>query len=67
MAKRYDEALGELRASRERAEHLSVEAAEARTDARSLREQLDRELARVARLEEELRELRRPWWRRWVG
>ena len=31
------------------------------------REQLDRELARVARLEEELRELRRPWWRRFIS
>jgi hypothetical protein len=67
LRERYDEMLGELRTSRERAEHLSIEAAEARTDARSLREQLDRELARVTRLEEELRELRRPWWRRWLG
>jgi DNA repair exonuclease SbcCD ATPase subunit len=67
LRERYDEALGELKASRERIEHLGIEAAEARADARSLREQLDRELARVARLEEELRELRRPWWRRFVG
>jgi hypothetical protein len=66
LRERYDEALGELKASRERVERLSVEAAEARTEARSLREQLDRELARVAQLEADLRETRRPWWRRWI-
>jgi hypothetical protein len=66
LRERYDEALGELKASRERAERLAIDAAEAHADARSLREQLERELARVTRLEEELRDLRRPWWRRWL-
>jgi hypothetical protein len=64
LGKRYDEALGELKASRERIERLGIEGAEARIEARSLRNQLDRELARVARLEGELAELRKPWWSR---
>ena len=33
----------------------------------TLREQLERERLRADRLEEELREARRPWWRRWFG
>ena len=33
----------------------------------TLREQLDRERERADRLEEELREARRPWWRRMFG
>jgi hypothetical protein len=49
----------------ERVAAAKIDAAQA--DVRAVREQLDRELARVARLEEELRELRRPWWRRWTG
>jgi predicted nucleic acid-binding Zn-ribbon protein len=55
---------GDLREARS-----EVKAAErvAEAEVKAARDQLDRELARVARLEEELRELRRPWWRRWVG
>lgn len=33
----------------------------------TLREQLERERLRADRLEDELREARRPWWRRWFG
>jgi hypothetical protein len=33
----------------------------------TLREQLERERLRADRLEEELWEARRPWWRRWFG
>ena len=39
----------------------------AEAEVKAARDQLDRELDRIARLEEELRELRRPWWRRFVG
>ena len=31
-----------------------------------LREQLDDARRRVDRLEDDLRDLRRPWWRRWL-
>jgi multidrug resistance efflux pump len=51
-----------------RAEERATAAARvAEAEVKAARDQLDRELARVARLEEELRELRRPWWRRFVG
>jgi hypothetical protein len=33
----------------------------------TLREQLERERERADRLEEELRDARRPWWRRMFG
>jgi hypothetical protein len=37
------------------------------TEARLLREVLEREQARADALAQELRELHRPWWRRWTG
>jgi hypothetical protein len=36
-------------------------------EARLLREVLEREQARADALAQELRDMRRPWWRRWVG
>jgi transposase len=84
--KRYDEmlperfgvALGELQASRERLERLTIEATEARTEARLMRESLEqerserkREQERADRLEAQLvelhRELRTPWWARAIA
>jgi hypothetical protein len=52
---------------RRQAEDRGAALAEARTEARLVRETLDRELARCTRLEAELAELRRPWWRRLLG
>src|ERR687898_1231887 len=56
-----NELRGDLREARSEAK-AAARIAEA--EVKAARDQLDRELARVARLEEELRELRRPWWRR---
>jgi hypothetical protein len=67
LGERYAEALGELRESRERAERLAVEAAEARVEARLLRESLERERDLNRELRQELAESRRPWWRRLLG
>jgi chromosome segregation ATPase len=60
--------VGELRGDLREAKS-EAKAAErvAEAEVKAARDQLDRELARVTRLEEELRELRRPWWRRWIG
>ena len=49
---------------RRQAEDGKVTAAELRTRAELLQQALDRELARSAELADELRDLRRPWWRR---
>jgi hypothetical protein len=59
--------VAEVERWREVAHRAEVAQARAETERDAAREQLDRELARVARLEEELRELRRPWWRRLIG
>jgi hypothetical protein len=52
-----------------KAELAESRIAQARAEERAaaLREMLDREQGRADRLEEEIRALRRPWWRRWVG
>jgi chromosome segregation ATPase len=55
---------GDLREARSEAK-AAERVAEA--EVKAARDRLDRELDRVARLEEELRELRRPWWRWFVG
>jgi hypothetical protein len=72
-AERVAELKGELERAREGTERWRSAAEQARAEGerdraviKEVRDQLDRELARVARLEEELRGLRRPWWRRWV-
>jgi chromosome segregation ATPase len=72
-AERVAELMGELERAREGTERWRSAAEQARAEGerdraviKEVRDQLDRELARVARLEEELRGLRRPWWRRWV-
>jgi chromosome segregation ATPase len=52
-----------------KAELTESRVAQARAEERAaaLREMLDREQGRTTRLEEEIRDLRRPWWRRWLG
>jgi hypothetical protein len=67
LGEHHAEALRELRESKERAECLAVEAAEARVEARLLRESLDRERDLNRELRTELGELRRPWWKRLRG
>jgi hypothetical protein len=73
-AERTAELLARVEKTEEKADHWRSEAEQIRSDAghhramaELLREQIAREVARVERLEDEMRELRRPWWRKVFG
>jgi chromosome segregation ATPase len=71
LVARLEEDLAEARAelAEVRQELADRREAQGKAEERAvvLREALDFERARTNRLEEEIRELRRPWWRRLLG
>ena len=60
-------ALGEAREARTRLEELGAEVVEVRVALARVEAERDGARDLVARLERQLEDARRPWWRRWVG
>jgi hypothetical protein len=67
LISRADRAEQEAERSRSEAEQARLEAERHRAVTELLREQIGREIGRGDALAAELRELRRPWWRKLIG